>query len=94
MQIKRRGVELRLVIDGDRGRVPKADPALLKAVARAHRWFDDLVSGRAKSMLAIAAREAVQKHYVRQLVRLAFLCRRWSRRLRTAIGHPTFRRKP
>src|ERR1700724_1920179 len=42
MQIKRRGVELRLVMNGDRGRAQKADPALLKAIARAHRWFDDL----------------------------------------------------
>ena len=49
MQIKRRGVELRLVFNRDRGKTRKADPALLKAIARAHRWFDDLVSGRVRS---------------------------------------------
>jgi hypothetical protein len=37
MLIKRRGVELRLVANGDRSKAQKADPALLKAVARAHR---------------------------------------------------------
>jgi site-specific DNA recombinase len=50
MQIKRRGVELRLVVNGDRAKTQKADPALLKAIARAHRWFDDLVTGRVASM--------------------------------------------
>ena len=73
MQIKRRGVELRLVMDGNEDRGHKADRALLKAVARAHRWFGDLVSGRAESMFAVAVRKGVQKHYVSQLLRLAFL---------------------
>jgi len=57
MQIKRRGVELRLVFNRDRGKSRKVDPALLKAVARAHRWFDDLVAGRVSSMAEIGKRE-------------------------------------
>jgi hypothetical protein len=43
-----KGVELRLVVNGDRGKAQNADPALLKAIARAHRWFDDLVTGRGR----------------------------------------------
>jgi ParB-like chromosome segregation protein Spo0J len=66
-------IEPRLIIGGIAGTTQKADPALLKAVARAHRWFEDLVSGRMKSMVEIATREGVQKNYVSQLVRLAFL---------------------
>jgi site-specific DNA recombinase len=73
MQIKRRGVELRLVFNRDRGKTRKADPALLKAIARAHRWFDDLVSGRVRSMAEIGKREGVPKNYVSWLIRLAFL---------------------
>jgi hypothetical protein len=73
MQIKRRGVELRLVMNGDRGRAQKADPALLKAIARAHRWFDDLVAGRVASMAEIGKREGLPKNYVSWLIRLAFL---------------------
>jgi site-specific DNA recombinase len=46
---------------------------LLSAVARAHCWFDDLVSGRCGSMVEIARREAVGKQYVRRLIRLACL---------------------
>jgi len=73
MQIKRRGVELRLVVNGDRGKAQKADPALLKAIARAHRWFDDLVMRRAASMAEIGKREGLPKNYVSWLIRLAFL---------------------
>jgi site-specific DNA recombinase len=73
MQIKRRGVELRLVFNSDRGKTRKADPALLKAIARAHRWFDDLVAGRVRSMAEIGKREGVAKNYVSWLIRLAFL---------------------
>jgi hypothetical protein len=72
MQIKR-GVELRLVLNGDRGKAQKADPALLEAIARAHRWFDDLVAGRVASMAQIGTREGVPKNYGSWLIRLAFL---------------------
>jgi len=73
IQIKRRGVELRLVVNGDRSKAQKADPALLKAIARAHRWFDDLVTGRVASMAEIGTREGLPKNYVSWLIRLAFL---------------------
>jgi site-specific DNA recombinase len=73
MRLRRRGVELRLLVDGDHGPSRKTDQALLSAVARAHCWFDDLVSGRCGSMVDIARREAVGKQYVSRLIRLAFL---------------------
>ena len=71
MQIRRRGVELRLVINGGARASSKTDQSLLRAVARAHCWFDDLVSGR--SMVEIAKCNGVGKQYVSRLVRLAFL---------------------
>jgi site-specific DNA recombinase len=56
MQLKRRGVELRLIVgDHDRS-AAVVDLPLLKAVARAHRWFDELSTGKARSLAAIAAR--------------------------------------
>jgi len=73
MQIKRRGVEMRLVIEGNGAPASRADPAPLKAVARAHQWSDDLLSGRARSMAEIAERERVGARYIRRLLRLAFL---------------------
>ena len=73
MQMKRRGVEMRLVIEGSGPATPKADPALVKAIARAHRWFDDLLNGRASSLTEIAERENITRRYVSHLMPLAFL---------------------
>ena len=51
----------------------KVDTVLLKTIARAHRWFDQLVSGEAKSLREIAAREGVTHRFVGKIIRLAFL---------------------
>src|ERR1035437_6517712 len=72
MTIRRRGVEMRLVIEGNRAHAPRADSALLKAVARARQWSEDLLTGRAQSVAEIAKREGVADRYVRRLTRLAF----------------------
>jgi site-specific DNA recombinase len=71
LKVKRRGVEMRLIING--GVEPrKPDPALLKAFARAKRWFEELVSGRVRSLVEIARREGLAKRYVTRLTKLAF----------------------
>lgn len=73
MEIKRRGVELRLVIEGENQHASRPDPSLLKAIARGHRWFDELASGRAASIREIAQREGLFDSYVKRLIPLAFL---------------------
>jgi site-specific DNA recombinase len=73
MTVRRRGVEMRLVIKGNGAPAPRADSALLKAVARARQWSEDLLAGRAQSVAEIAERERVGARYVRRLLRLAFL---------------------
>jgi site-specific DNA recombinase len=73
LQVKRRGVELQLVIAGAHTQRPKVDLALLKAVGRARRWFDRLALERATSLAAIASQEGVSARYVVRLIRLAFL---------------------
>jgi site-specific DNA recombinase len=73
MTVRRRGVEMCLVIEGNRAPAQRADSALLKAVARARQWSEDLLMGRAKSVAKIAEREGVSDRYVRRLTRLAFL---------------------
>jgi hypothetical protein len=71
---RRRGVEMRLVLEGaGHGRTSKPDPALIKAVARARRWFDDLVNGRARSFADIAAADRCSERYISRLMPLAFL---------------------
>ena len=72
MRIKRRGVEMRLVIEAGNGaRTP--DPILIKTIARGRDWFDALVTGRARSISAIAAAEGLSDRYVGQVLQMAFL---------------------
>jgi site-specific DNA recombinase len=72
IQMKRRGVALRLVIGGEVA-TSKTDWTLLKAVARGHKWFNELISGSASFAADIAAREGVNARFVRRLIPLAFL---------------------
>jgi site-specific DNA recombinase len=72
IKIQRRGVEMRLVIHNE-NTGSAVDPVLLKTVARAHRWFDDLVSGKESSLAAIARHEKVSVRFVGRGIRLAFL---------------------
>jgi site-specific DNA recombinase len=76
MQIRRRGFEMRLVIQGSRAPAPLTDLTLIKAIARGRQWADDLLAGRVESVAAIATREGVLPNYVRRLTRLAFLAPR------------------
>ena len=71
MQMKRRGVEMRLIINGSTP--ARVDQTLLKTIVRAHKWFNDLVSGRVRNMTEIASKEDVDKSYVSRVVNLAFL---------------------
>jgi len=73
LEMKRRGVEIRLVIEGETAPAARPDPHLLKAVARGHRWFNELASGKSASIKEIARREGVYDSYVKRLIPLAFL---------------------
>ncbi|MGA8570811.1 MAG: recombinase family protein [Candidatus Binataceae bacterium] len=70
MQMKRRGVETRLVIPGEAVAVSRSDPALLRALSRGYQWFGELASGRVASTRQIAAREGLSHSYVRHVVPL------------------------
>ena len=74
-RIRRRGVEMRLVLhSGNEGSGDdRVDPALVKAIVRGRQWFEDLASGRAKSLHEIAEAEGVSDRYVGHLIPLAFL---------------------
>ena len=73
LKMKRRGVETRIVIAAGNEPPRKIDPALLKAVARARVWFDELASGRVRSLAEVARNEGILKRYVERLSRLAFV---------------------
>jgi site-specific DNA recombinase len=75
-KIKPRGVEMRIIVGGKDDAAGKADPALLRAMARAQRWFEEIATGRVKSSVEIARREGLQKGYLARLMRLAFVAPR------------------
>ena len=68
--IQRRGIEMRLVLQ--HGAAAKADQTMIKAVAKAQRWFEDLIIG-AITTTDIARRESVTPSYVARIIKLAFL---------------------
>jgi site-specific DNA recombinase len=73
IKMKRRGLEPRIILDGKDDLPRMTDAALLKAVARARRWFEEIGSGHVRSSAEIAKRERLQRSYVARLMRLAFL---------------------
>ncbi len=73
LAMKRRGVETRIVFAAGNEPPRRVDPALLKALARARMWFDELASGRVRSLAEVARREGIARGYVERLARLAFV---------------------
>ena len=72
---KRRGVETKLVLPGlaQQNHSSRCNPALIKAITRGRAWFDELATGRTRSLDELAKREAISRRYIRRLVNLAFL---------------------
>jgi hypothetical protein len=52
---------------------PRVDPALLKAVARAHVWSGLLATGGVTSIEELADRVQQDRGYIARVIRLAFL---------------------
>jgi site-specific DNA recombinase len=73
LRIKRRGVEMRLVIEGRSASPTTPDPVLLKEIRRAHRCFEALVSGQVGSVAELATLEEISDRYVSSVLPLAFL---------------------
>ncbi len=73
VQLKRRGVEMRMVVPGKTQDMKAADQDLQKLVARAHCWFEDLKAGKTDSVSAIAKSEDLPLSEVSRTLPLAFL---------------------
>src|SRR5207302_2088148 len=71
----RRGAETKLVLPGlaPQKHSSRCDPALVKAIARGRAWFEELATGRARSLQELARRDGITRRYIRRLVGLAFL---------------------
>jgi site-specific DNA recombinase len=53
--------------------VKTPDAVVVKAIARASIWFEQLTTGKAQSMAEIAVRENITDNYVSNLIHLAWL---------------------
>ena len=73
MQLRRRGVEQRIIFAGESAPTTKLDVTLIRAIARGRRWFNQLATRRAKDTFEIARDDGVPDSYVRRLIPLAFL---------------------
>jgi hypothetical protein len=75
VDFKRRGIETKLVLPGlaQQNQSSRGDPALIKAIARGRAWFEELATGRARSLQELAQRDGITRRYIRRLVDLAFL---------------------
>ena len=72
LRMQRRGVETRIILAAGDDMPRKVDSVLLKAVARARAWFEELASGHVRSLADVARRENIAVRYVERLSRLAF----------------------
>ena len=71
--IAKRGVEQKLVIGTGLMTPGPRDEPLVKALARAYAWFEDLRLRRVKDASELAAREQLPRSYVQANLPLAFL---------------------
>jgi hypothetical protein len=70
---KRRGVETKIILEGAlSSNRSQPDPALIKTIARAHVWFEDIVAGHL-TMTELATREGMKVSSVAKQLPLAFL---------------------
>src|SRR5258707_14308667 len=60
------------VIEGPSAAPAKPDPVLLKELRRAHRCFQAIVSGQARSIFELATVEGVSDRYLSSVLPLAF----------------------
>jgi hypothetical protein len=64
---------MRLILEDTPKHTLTVDPLLLKEVARAHRCFDALLSGKVPATSELSALEGIDERYVRRILPLAFL---------------------
>jgi site-specific DNA recombinase len=74
-RLERRGGATKLIVPARAGdaRPPSPNSAMIKALVRAQHWFDQLQSGQAPGMRAIARAEGLTDRYVARILALAFL---------------------
>ena len=69
--------------------VPRVDDALVKAIARAHRWKRKLESGEFATVTELAKRERIAQSYLCRVLRLTLLAPKLVEAVLDGQGDPT-----
>ena len=73
VRFRRRGIEMKLVMTGERASATNPDARLIATLARAHLWFEELRTGLASSVGDLVTRHGVDPGDVSRCLPLAFL---------------------
>jgi hypothetical protein len=73
VQLRRRGVEKKLVITDDSERPPAPDPLLIQAIAQGHYWFWQIKTGDVSSVKDLVERHGLNQADVSRILRLGLL---------------------
>lgn len=73
VQLRRRGVEAKLLLTEAVDNSGNPDPALIKLLAQAYRWEKDLRTGSVRSVTDLATREKLDRADVGRVVGLAYM---------------------
>lgn len=72
LRVAKRGVEQRLILERSTA-AGQRDPTLVKAIARAYTWFEDIKHAHVCNLSDLARRERLPRSYVQAHLSLAFL---------------------
>lgn len=73
VDLRRRGVEAKLVLRSNSDQCPAVDEDLLKLLGQAHLWFSKLEEGEAKSARALALNLNIDPADFGRMIQLVFL---------------------
>ncbi|MBN4046493.1 recombinase family protein [bacterium AH-315-P15] len=79
IRVRRRGVELRYVMEADAGRPSAPHPNLIKLIIRAQTWWNRIIIGEVTTINELAQGAGVGDRYVRRILNLAFLAPNFKR---------------
>ncbi len=71
--LRRRGIEMRLVMKPSDYRAPKVNRQLVESIAKGHIWFEQWLRGQISGYKDIVEREGISASYAGDLMKLAFL---------------------
>jgi site-specific DNA recombinase len=88
-RVLRRGGELSVIVpESDSGCQGKPVPSLVKAVARAHSWYEQIVTGEVSTVGQLAKKSGLTRRYVRRILQCANLSPQVTEALLTGKHRP------